>query len=130
MVAAPLTSRRVSILSAAFQQDATLLGTVRRWWCQTASDRRKPPLLDICLDEVEPGLAKVDVNSGRAVGTDSREEILCLEPVDYLFQFLAIPGEKDGTSSGSVADADDIPLDEWGAVRSCVEGLVVPSCTF
>lgn len=113
------------VLVAGFQQDATLFGAVRRRGCEAARDGRQSPFLDVGLDEDEAGLAEVDVDSSRAVGADGREEVLGLEAVDDFLELLAVAGEEDAACPGSVADTDNVALNELGAVRCLVEGLVV-----
>lgn len=73
-MATPLAGR--SILCSAFQQNTALLRAIWRWWCQATSYRSKPPLLDVGLNEDEAGLAEVDMDNGRAVGTNGWEEVL------------------------------------------------------
>lgn len=125
-VRAAALGRGISILGSALEQDATLLRTVRRRWRKAASYWRESPLLDVGLDEVEACLAEVDVDSGRTVGADSREEVLRLETVDNLLELLAIAGEEDSARSRSVSDAYNVTLNEGRAIGCCVEGLVVP----
>ena len=43
----------------------------------------------------------------------------------HILQLLAVSGEEDRATSRAVADANNIALNNLGAVRSSVEGLVV-----
>ena len=60
-----------------------------------------------------------------AVGADGGEEVLRLEAVGDVVEFLAVAGEEEGACAGAVADADDVALDVGRAVGSRCEGLVV-----
>ncbi|KAI6770773.1 hypothetical protein HG531_009628 [Fusarium graminearum] len=95
---------------------ALLIRSVRGRRGQASSDRSETPLLDVGLDEDETSLSEVDVNSSRAVCTDGREEVLCLETVDYLFELLAIAREEDSTGSRTVTHANNIALYQWGTI--------------
>lgn len=71
-----LLCRTVTVLGTTLQQDAPLFRSVWGWRRKTACNGRETPFLDVCLDKVEAGLAQIDVNSRRSVGTDCREEVL------------------------------------------------------
>ena len=74
----PITSRRIdaaagagkAIFVARLEEDGALLRAVRWRRCKGASLWRKPPFLDVCLDEDEAGLAKIDMYHAGAVGTN------------------------------------------------------------
>jgi len=76
---------RVSVLPPSLEENAALLGAVRRWRGQGARHWGETPLLDVCLDEYKAGLAKVDVDDARPIGTDGREEILRLQSMHHVF---------------------------------------------
>lgn len=116
---------RVAVFCAALQQNATLLGAVRWRRRKASSDGRKAPFLDVGFDEDEAGLTKVDVNSGGPVGADGREEVLRLEAMDDFFEPLAVAGEENGARARTIADADNIALDELRTVGCAAKGLVV-----
>lgn len=115
----------IAVLGAGLEKNTALLGAVRGWRREAAGNGGEAPFLDVGLDEDESRLAQVDVHSSRAVGADSREEVLRLEPVDDFLELLAVASKEDGTGPGSVSNADDVALDEAGAVRSVAKGLVV-----
>lgn len=117
--------RDVAVLGAGFQENAALFGAIRRRRSETAGHRSQTPFLDVGLDKYEARLAQVDVHGGRAVGADSRKEVLRLEPVHNLVELLAVAGEENGAGPRPVANADDVALDEARAVGGLVEGLVV-----
>lgn len=58
-----------------FEEDAALLGAVWGWGREGAGCGREPPFLDVCFDEDEAELAKVDVDGCGAVGADGGEEV-------------------------------------------------------
>jgi hypothetical protein len=60
-----------------------------------------------------------------AVGADGGEEVLRLEAVGDVVEFLAVAGEEKGAGAGAVADADDVALDIGRAVGGGCEWLVV-----
>jgi hypothetical protein len=118
-----------TVLGTGFQQNATLLRSVRGWRSQTSSDGGQTPFLDIGLDEDEAGLSEVDVNSSRAVCANGGEEVLCLETVDYLFELLTIACKEDSTSSRPVTHTNNIALYQWGPIRSGAKWLVIAAST-
>lgn len=101
----------IAILGPGFQQNTTLLGAIWGRRSQTASDGSQSPFLNIGLNENEAGLAKVDMDDCGTVGADGWEEVLRLEAVDYLVEFLAVAGEEDGTGAGTISDANNVALD-------------------
>jgi hypothetical protein len=118
-----------TVLGTSFQQNATLLRSVRGWGSQTSSNGGETPFLDVGLDKDESSLSEVDVDSSRAVCADGGEEVLRLETVDYLFELLTIACEEDSTSPRSVTHADNIALYQWGPVRSGAKWLVIAAST-
>ena len=70
-------------------------------------------------------MAKVDVHLARTVCAYGGEEVLSFETVSDVVEFLAVSCEEEGSSSGSVANSNDISLDVRGAIGGRVEGLVV-----
>lgn len=112
-------------VGARFQQNTTLLRSVRRRRREASGSGSQTPFLDIGLDEDETGLTKVDVDHGRTVGANSGEEVLRLETVDHLLELLAVASKEDGTGSRAVANTDNIALHQLGAVGSRAKGLVV-----
>jgi hypothetical protein len=56
-----------------------------------------------------------------------REEVLRLEPVCYVVEFLAVAREEDGPGARAVSDAYHVALYVFGAVGGRSEGLVVPA---
>lgn len=108
-----------------FKKNTSLLTSVRWGRRKTARHRRKTPFLDIRLDEDEAALTEVDVYGTRPVGADCGKEILRLEAVGDVLEFLAVAGEEDGPGAWAVADAYHVPLDVFGAVVSWSEGLIV-----
>ena len=59
------------------------------------------------------------------VGTNSREEVLRPEAVDYIVELLAVASEEDGSAARSVAHAYNVSLDIRRCVGRWIEGLVV-----
>ena len=115
--------------SARLKQDTTLLTPIWGWWRKTARHRRQPPFLDIRFDENKAGLAKVDVHCTRAVCADGGEEILGLETVGYIVEFLAVASEEEGARAGPVTAAYLVALYVRGAVGGGGESLVVAAGT-
>lgn len=74
----PTVRRGEAILGAGLQENAALLRAVRRRGSQAARDGGQPPFLDICLDEDEARLTKVDVNRRGPVGSNGGKEVLRL----------------------------------------------------
>ena len=97
-------------VAAAFEQDAALLGAVGGWWCEGAGHRGQAPFFDVRFDEHEAQLAEVDVHLAGPVGTYCGEEVVRLEAVGYVFEFLAVTCEEDGSGAWSVANTDNIAL--------------------
>lgn len=112
-------------ISPRLEEDAALFATIRWWWRQTARHGGQAPFLDIRLDEDEAALTEVDVHGARAVGADGGEEVLGLKAVGDVVEFFAVAREEDAAGSRTVADSDDVALDEVGAVGGGGEGLVV-----
>lgn len=61
----------------------------------------------------------------RSVCAYRREEVLRLEAVCDVVEFLAVAGEEDGSGSRSVSNANDVSLDIGRSVGRRLEGLVV-----
>jgi hypothetical protein len=118
-----------TILGTSFQQNATLFGAIRWRRSQATSHGSQTPFLDVCLDEDEAGLTKIDVDDSGTVGTDGWEEIWRLKTVDNLVEFLAVASEKDGAGPWAVSNTDDVALDEMWSIWSRAEWLVVAAGT-
>lgn len=116
-------------LPARLKQDTALLTPIRGWRRKTARHRRQTPFLNIRFDEDEAGLAEVDMHRTRAVCADGGEEVLGLETVCYIVEFLAVASEEDGARAGAVADAYHVALYVGGAVGGWCERLVVTAGT-
>lgn len=65
----------------------------------------------------------------RSIRSDGREEILRFQAVRDVIEFLAVAREENGSSAGTVADAYDVALVEWGAICCGSEGLGVSPYT-
>jgi len=126
-----LPALRISrtVLGTSFQQNATLLRSIRGWRSQASSDGSETPFFDVGLDENEAGLPEVDVNSSGTICSNGGEEILCLETVNYLLKFLTVASEEDSASSRTITHADDIALDQGGTIRSRAKWLVITAST-
>lgn len=74
----PTVRRGEAVLGAGFEENAALLRAVRGRGSQAARDRGQPPFLDICLDEDEARLTKIDVNRRWPVGSNGGKEVLRL----------------------------------------------------
>jgi hypothetical protein len=119
----------IAVLGTSFQQYATLLRSIRWRRSQASSHRSQTPFLDVCLDENEAGLTKVDVNSSRTICTDRREEVLRLEPVNNLLELFTIASEEDSTGSRTITYPNDITLHQWRTIGSRAEWLIVAAGT-
>jgi hypothetical protein len=97
-------------LTPSLKKDAPLLAPVRRGRCQATRHRSQTPFFDVCLNEDETHLTKVDMYSTRTVCADGGEEVLSLQVVRKLVQLLAIPGEEDTACPGSIAYPNDVSL--------------------
>lgn len=115
----------VAVLGAGLEKNTALLGAVRGWRREATGDRGEAPFLDVGLDEDESRLAQIDVNSGRPVGADGREEVLRLEAMHDFLELLAVASKEYGTGAGSISNADNVALDKTGAVGCMTKGLVV-----
>lgn len=69
------------------------------------------------------------MNRAWAVGTDRWKQVLRAVVVGDVFKLLAIAGEENCPRTGSVANADDVALEKWRAVRCRRERLVVSAMT-
>jgi hypothetical protein len=65
----------------------------------------------------------------RPICADCGEEIMCLQAVCDVFKLFAVSGKEYGARSRSIANADDITLQELGTVGCAVERLVVSPLT-
>ena len=113
-------------LTTRLKQDAALLAAIRRRRSQAARRGSQAPFLDVGLNEDEAHLAKVNVNSTRAVCADGWKEVLRFEIVGNFVQFLPVPGEEDAARSWPIANANHITLNIFRAVGDPVEWLIVP----
>lgn len=113
--------------SSPFQENTTLLTSVRWRRRQRARHGRQSPFLHVCLDEDEPHLPKVHVHLARAISSDRREEVLGFQAVCDVLELLAVASEENRSRSRSVANTNDITLDVRRAVRVCGERLVEPT---
>ena len=95
---------------ARLKQYTTLLTPIRGWWRKTARHGRQTPFLNIRFNEDEAGLAKVDVHRTRPVCADGGKEVLGLQTVGYVIEFLAVASKEDGTRAGAVANAYHVAL--------------------
>src|SRR5438552_7005863 len=82
--------------AAGFKQDATLLATVGRRWCETASHGCQPPFLHVGFDVHEAHLSEVDVHSTWTMRTDGREEVLGFQAMSNIIKLLAVACEEHG----------------------------------
>lgn len=112
-------------VGARFQQNTTLLRSVRRRRREATGCGSQTPFLDIGLDKDETGLTKVDVDHSRTVGANSGKEVLRFETMNYLLEFLAVASKENSTCSRAVAHTDDVALHQLGTVGSGAKGLVV-----
>ena len=64
-----------------------------------------------------------------AVGSNGGDEVLGFEAMRYIIQLLTVASEEDGARAGTVADANDIALDNLGSVGGGIKGLVIPANT-
>ena len=85
-----LPALRISrtVLGSSFQQNATLLRSIRGWRSQASSDGSETPFFDVGLDENEAGLPEVDVNSSGTICSNGGEEILERKYLGRYFGFL------------------------------------------
>lgn len=122
-----LARRRSSSVSSvrALKQDRAMFGAVRWRRRKRAHRRRKPPFLDVGLDEDEACLAKVDVHRARVVGADRWEQVVPVEADERVLELLAVPGEEDRSCAWTVADSQSVALLQWRAVRLRCEGVRV-----
>ncbi len=114
-----------AILRPRCQQDSVGFDAVWWRWCQGPGHGSQPPLLHVGLDEDESGLTKVDVDDARPVRAEGWEEVLRLQAVDHVLQSLAVPREEYCPRPRSVANTNNVALDNLRTVRGCVERLVI-----
>jgi hypothetical protein len=107
------------------EENGTLFAAVGGRGCETAGLGRETPFLDVGFNEDKAHLAKVDVDLAWAICAYCGKEVLSLEAVGDVVEFLAVSGEEKGACSGSVADADDVSLYVGRTVGRGLEGLVV-----
>ena len=67
--------------------------------------------------------------SARSIRSNCREEILGLEIVRHLFQFLPISCEENTSGPRPIANTDNITLDIWRPIISRCKGLVISPVT-
>jgi hypothetical protein len=96
--------------ASAFQEDASLFAAIRRGWSQAAGCRCQSPFLDIRFDVNESQLPKVDVHPAGSIGANGWEEILRLEPVSNVFQFLSVARKEYRAGSWSIANSYNVAL--------------------
>lgn len=65
------------------------------------------------------------MNLTRSVGTNRGEEVLRLESVCNVVQFLAITSKEECACSWSISNSDNVSLDKSRTVGRGSEGLVV-----
>ena len=87
----------------------------------------KTPLLYVGLNEDKAHLSKVDMNLARSLGSNGREEVLSLESMCNIVEFLAIASEKDCPSARPISNSNDISLNVSGTVCGRCKRLVVAS---
>ena len=63
----------------------------------------------------------------RALSANRREEVLSLESMCNIVEFLAIASEEKGSSARPVSNSDNVSLNVSGSVCGRCEGLVVAS---
>jgi hypothetical protein len=107
------------------QKDRALFATIGWWRGQTAGLWCQTPLLHVGFDEDKPHLAKVHMHVAWSVCAYCREEVLGLEAVRNIVEFLAVTGKEERSGSWSIANANDISLYECWPVCGRLEGLVV-----
>jgi hypothetical protein len=66
---------------------------------------------------------------GRTIRADGGEEVERLETVCNVVEFLAVACEEYCTRARTVADANDVALDEGGAVGCPGKGLIIAAVT-
>jgi hypothetical protein len=116
---------RSSAFPAGLEQDAALLATIGWGRGQAPCHGGQPPFLHIGFNEYEAHLAKIDMNGAGTIGPNCWKQILGAVVVGDILQLLAIASKEDCPRARSVADADDIALEERGAIRCRCEWLVV-----
>lgn len=111
--------------STRLKQDAALLTAVRWRRSQAACHRSETPLLHVPFDEHKSHLAEIHMDRTGPIRPDGRKVVLRLLTVNHLLQLLPVASEEDGSRTGPVTHADDIPLEQLRAIRSWCEGLVI-----
>jgi hypothetical protein len=118
---------RIPVLPPSLEKDASSFRSVGRWWSEGACHWSQAPFLDVCLNENEPCLTKVDVDDAWPVCAHSGEEVLRLEPVSDVIQLLAVPGKENRARPWSVSYADNVALHNVRAVCRRRKRLIVPA---
>lgn len=88
---------RVSVFPARLEQNAAGLGAVGWRGSQRSGHGCQAPLLDVCFDEDEASLSKVDVYGGGAVGAYGGKEVWIFYAVYNVVEFLAVASKKYAT---------------------------------
>lgn len=101
-----------------FEQYAAALRSVCGRRGQGAHHWRKSPFLHVRLDKDKTGLPEVDVDAAGTVRADGREHVSLVEADIGVLELFAVPGEEDRSGSRAVTDAERVPLEQRGTVRS------------
>lgn len=101
---------RLCAIPPGLQKNAALLTAVRWRRCKAASHRCKAPFFDVCFYEYKSTLPEVDVYSTRSVSADRWEEILGLEAMSHIIQFLAVAREEYRACARPIPNANNVAL--------------------
>ena len=97
-------------ISAGLYENTALLTAIRRWRSKTTGHGCQSPFLDVGFDEDKPHLSEIHVYVARSVGSHCGEEVLRLEAMRNVFEFLAVAGEEDGARARPVSYPNNVAL--------------------
>lgn len=116
--------------AAGFKENAALLATVRRRRRETARHRGQTPFLHVGFDEYEAHLSEIDVYRTWSVSPDGGKEVLGLESMAGVIEFLSVSSKEDCPCPWSIANPNHITLYIDGPVSGGVKGLVVSAVSW
>lgn len=87
--------------------------------------RSQTPSLDVCFDEHETGLPKVDVNTAGSIGANSWEQIPVGQASIRIFHLAPVLRKEDRSRARPIANTENVTLLQSGSARSRGEREVV-----
>ena len=128
----PITRRNIvashpfpDSFASRIQKNRSLFAAVRWGRSQATCLWGKTPFLYVGFNEDESHLSEVDMYLTRSLSANRGKEVLSLESMRNIVEFLAVTGEEDCSCARSVTNSNNIALDVGRSVSRGCEGLVV-----